>query len=112
MKTKMWKNFLIADLTEKVINVFKDIFLGIYFLKVTDGNIVDVSTYYIMQYMTYLICFFFVNRLSKLNLIVMFRIGIVLNLLQCIVLLCVGDNISNYMLPFAIFVSIDRKSVV
>ena len=38
MKNDMWKNFLIADLAEKVINVFKDIFLGIYFLKITDGN--------------------------------------------------------------------------
>ena len=30
-----WKNFLIADLAGKIIGVFKDVFLGIYFLKIT-----------------------------------------------------------------------------
>ena len=39
----VWKNFLISDLAGKVISVFKDVFLGIYFLKITQGNIVDVS---------------------------------------------------------------------
>lgn len=36
----------------------------------------------------------------------MFRIGIFLNLLQCIILLIVGSKISNYIIPFAIFSSI------
>lgn len=30
-----WKKFLIADLAGKIIGVFKDVFLGIYFLKIT-----------------------------------------------------------------------------
>lgn len=46
-KSNVWKNFLISDLAGKVISVFKDVFLGIYFLKTTQGNIVDVSIYYI-----------------------------------------------------------------
>ena len=36
----------------------------------------------------------------------MFRIGIFLNLMQCIVLLIVGKKISNYIILFAIFASI------
>ena len=32
MKQKIWKNLLIADMSGKVISVFKDVFLGIYFL--------------------------------------------------------------------------------
>ena len=102
----VWRSFLISDLAGKVISVFKDVFLGIYFLKITQGNIVDVSMYYITFYLTYLVCLLIVNRLQKLNLVSMFRIGIFLNLMQCIVLLIVGEKISNYIIPFAIFVSI------
>lgn len=105
-RNNVWKSFLMSDLAGKVISVFKDIFLGIYFLKITQGNIVDVSMYYITFYLTYLICLLFVNKLQKVNLVSMFRVGIFLNLMQCIILLIVGEQISNYIIPFAIFASI------
>lgn len=105
-RNNVWKSFLMSDLAGKVISVFKDIFLGIYFLKITQGNIVDVSMYYITFYLTYLICLLIVNKLQKVNLVSMFRIGIFFNLMQCIILLIVGDQISNYIIPFAIFASI------
>lgn len=105
-RNNVWKSFLVSDLAGKVISVFKDIFLGIYFLKITQGNIVDVSMYYITFYLTYLICLLIVNKLQKVNLVSMFRIGIFFNLMQCIILLIVGDQISNYIIPFAIFASI------
>lgn len=90
-QSNVWKNFLMSDLAGKVISVFKDVFLGIYFLKITQGNIVDVSVYYITFFLTYLICLLLVNKLQKLNLVSMFRIGIFLNLMQCIILLVVGE---------------------
>ena len=105
-RNNVWKSFLMSDLAGKVISVFKDIFLGIYFLKITQGNIVDVSMYYITFYLTYLICLLIVNKLQKVNLVSMFRVGIFFNLMQCIILLIVGDQISNYIIPFAIFESI------
>ena len=64
-RNNVWKSFLMSDLAGKVISVFKDIFLGIYFLKITQGNIVDVSMYYITFYLTYLICLLIVNKLQK-----------------------------------------------
>ena len=103
---RLWKNFLVADLAGKVIGAFKDVFLGIYFLKITQGSIVDVSLYYIVFFMTYLLCLLGVNKIQKMNLVVMFRIGIFLNLMQCIILLILGENISNYIIPFAVFASI------
>lgn len=75
-------------------------------MKITQGNIVDVSMYYITFYLTYLICLLIVNKLQKVNLVSMFRVGIFFNLMQCIILLIVGDQISNYIIPFAIFASI------
>ena len=104
-RNNVWKSFLMSDLAGKVISVFKDIFLGIYFFKITQGNIVDVSMYYITFYLTYLICLLIVNKLQKVNLVSMFRVGIFLNLMQCIILLIVGEQISNYIIPFAIFAS-------
>lgn len=100
------QKFLVADLAGKVINVFKDVFLGIYFLKITQGNIIDVSLYYIIFFMVYLLCLLIVNKMQKMNLVLMFRIGIFLNLMQCIILLIAGENISNYIIPFAVFASI------
>lgn len=105
-RKNIWKNFLIADIAGKVISVFKDVFLGIYFLKITQGNIIDVSLYYIIFFMMYLVCLLAVNRMQKMNLVLMFQIGIFLNLMQCIILLIVGENIANYIIPFAIFASI------
>ncbi|HJJ18908.1 MAG TPA: hypothetical protein OIM61_06600 [Clostridiaceae bacterium] len=105
-QSNVWKSFLISDLAGKVISVFKDVFLGIYFLKITQGNIVDVSIYYITFFLSYLVCLLLVNRLKKLNLVSMFRIGIFLNLMQCVILLIVGESIANYIIPFAIFASI------
>ena len=105
-ENNLWKNFLVADLAGKVIGAFKDVFLGIYFLKITQGNIVDVSLYYIVFFMTYLLCLLGVNKMQKINLVAMFRIGIFLNLMQCIILLIMGENISNHIITFAIFASI------
>lgn len=105
-KNSVWKSFLMSDLAGKVISTFKDVFLGIYFLKITQGNIVDVSMYYITFFLAYLICLLIVNKLQKMNLVSMFRIGIFLNLMQCIILLIAGEQISNYIIPFAIFASI------
>lgn len=106
MKENISQKFLVADLAGKVINVFKDVFLGIYFLKITQGNIIDVSLYYIIFFMVYLLCLLIVNKMQKMNLVLMFRIGIFLNLMQCIILLIANENISNYIIPFAIFASI------
>lgn len=44
--------------------------------------------------------------MQKMNLLVMFRIGIFLNLMQCIILLIMGEQISNYIIPFALFAGI------
>lgn len=105
-KKDVSKIFLISDLSGKVISVFKDVFLGIYFLKITQGNIVNVSVYYIVFFMAYLGCLLLVNKLQKMNLVLMFKIGIFLNLMQCVVLLILGENISNYITLFAVFCSI------
>ena len=105
-QNNIWKKFLISDLAGKVIGAFKDVFLGIYFLKITQGNITEVAIYYITFFMTYILSLLMVNRLQKMNLVTMFRIGIFLNLMQCLILLVAGNEIANYIITFAIFASV------
>lgn len=98
--------FLISDLSGKLIGNFKEVFLGIYFLTITQGNIVSVSIYYIVFFLVYVICLLLVNKLQKMNLMTMFRIGIFLNLMQCLILLIAGSKITDFIICFAIFASI------
>lgn len=102
MKSNIWKIFLTVDLSSKVIAVFKDIFLGIYFLKITDGNISTVSWFYITFFLSYICFIYLVNKLIKIDLLKLFRVGLFFNLIQCLVLLLAGFKISNYIIPFAI----------
>lgn len=102
----MSNRFLLSDVAGKIVGVFKDVFLGIYFLKITEGNIISVCLYYIAFYLSYLFFLLMVNKLRKMNLTTMFRVGIFLNLMQCLILLLAGNNISNHIFSFAIFSSI------
>ena len=106
MKNNIWKYFLITDLSSKVITVFKDIFLGIYFLKITDGNIIRVSLFYITFFLSYILFFYIINKVAKSNLLKIFRMGLFLNLVQCLILLISGKYISNYIISFAVLSSI------
>ena len=106
MKANMWKKFLISDIAGKVIGTFKEVFLGIYFLKITKGSVVDVSLYYIIFYMSYILCLLMVNHLKKLNLIAMYRAGLFLTLMQCVLLLVLGAKITDYIILFALFSSV------
>ena len=102
----MWKKFLVTDLAGKIIAIFQNVFLGIYFLKITQGNIVDVSIYYITLYLTYPIFFYLVNSLKKMNLMNLFRIGLFINFIKCIILLIVGEKIVKYIVLFGILNSL------
>ena len=99
----MWKKFIVSDLSGKIITIFKDIFLGIYFLKISQGNIFNVSIYFIALYIAYPIILYMINHIfTKINLVKIFRMGLFVNLLKCIILLLTGDKIVNYIIMFGI----------
>lgn len=103
MKNNIWKKFILSDLSGKVVTTFKDIFLGIYFLKISQGNIVNVSMYFIAMYFTYPVLLYIINHVfSKINLVKIFRIGLFVNLFKCIILLLSGKGIVNYIIVFGI----------
>ena len=99
----MWKKLIVSDLSGKIITIFKDIFLGIYFLKITQWNIFNVSIYFIALYIAYPIILYMINHIfTKINLVKIFRMGLFVNLLKCIILLLTGDKIVNYIIMFGI----------
>lgn len=106
MKNNIWKCFLLTDLSNTIMKVFKDIFLGIYFLKITDGNIVNVGIYYITIYFGYVLFFYLINRCIKSDLIKLFRTGIFFNLIQCLCLLLAKEKVADHIIEFAILTSI------
>lgn len=106
MKENNWKLFLTVDLHTKFIKIFQDIFLGIYLLKIDNGNVTNVCVYYITLCLSNMLFFYLVNKIQKRNLMQLLRIGMFLTLLQCLILLVTGEKITNYIILFSIFSSI------
>lgn len=100
-----WKKFLITDLHTKFLSIFKDIFLGIYLLKIDQGNVTNVCIYYIVLCLSNMFFFYALNRIKKINLMNILRSGMFMTLIQCIILVMLGANITKYIIPFAIFSS-------
>lgn len=108
LKNNNWKFFLSSDAFSGTVKVFTNIFLGIYFLKITDWNIPIIAGFYMTVFLSYLVAFYVVNRFWKLDLLKVFRIGIFLNFLKCIILLLAGYAIKDYILLFALFFGISN----
>lgn len=54
MKTKLdrsAKSLMACDLTNNIINLFGETFLVAYFLQISNENIIQVSTFYIILYL-------------------------------------------------------------
>lgn len=99
-----WKRFLAVNSHKKFIKIFKDIFLGVYLLKIDGGNITNVCLYYIIHCIGNIFFFNILNK-SKISLLQMLRIGMFFSLIECAILLLLGSNITTYIIPFAIFTS-------
>lgn len=104
-QSNIWKKFLITDLHTKFLKIFKDIFLGIYLLKIDNGNVTNVCLYYIILCLSNMFLFFALNRFSKMSLMNLLRSGMFMSLVQCIILVMLGSNITKYIVLFAIFSS-------
>ena len=73
-----WKNFLISDLAGKVISVFKDVFLGIYFLICS------------AQKITYSLC---LKRYKESSWLITLATGILILVIGIVVMFAKGDGV-------------------
>lgn len=100
-----WKKFLAVNSHKKFIKIFIDTFLGIYLLKIDSGNVTNVCLYYIVHCIFNMIFFNLINKFRKVTLLNILRTGIFFSLIECAILILLGENISKYIIPFAMFTS-------
>ena len=88
---------------DSIISKFASLFLAIYFLKITDGNIVSVVTYYLFKYsLNGLFSYLSLKCINKKNVLNMYRLGLFSNGLCLFILLLMGKNVVDYIYLYAI----------
>lgn len=100
------KKLLFTSMLKSITQMFNTTFLGIYFLKISGGNISEVALFYIIWYLFHPIFMYIISKkLNKNNIISMYRTGILLDLICFIILFLVKGNIVKYIYPFAILMA-------
>ena len=100
------KKLLFTSMLKSITQMFNTTFLGIYFLKISGGNISEVALFYILWYLFHPIFMYMVSKkLNKNNIIPMFRTGILLDLVCFIILFFAKGGIVKYIYPFAILMA-------
>lgn len=100
------KKLLFTSMLKSVTQMFNTTFLGIYFLKISGGNISEVALFYIIWYLFHPIFMYMISKiLNKNNIISMYRKGIFLDLICFAILFLAKGNIVKYIYPFAILMA-------
>lgn len=100
------KKFLFTNMLKSVTQMFNTTFLGIYFLKISGGNISEVALFYIIWYLFHPIFMYLVSKkLNKNNIISMYRTGILLDLICFMILFLAKGSIVKFIYPFAILMA-------
>lgn len=100
------KKFLFTNMLKSVTQMFNTTFLGIYFLKISGGNISEVALFYIIWYLFHPVFMYLVSKkLNKNNIISMYRTGILLDLICFIILFLAKGSIVKFIYPFAILMA-------
>lgn len=97
------KKIVFTHSINSIVSKFTSLFLAIYFLRITDGNFVSVVLYYTLKYsLNGVFSFLSLKLLNKQNVLNVYRTGLLSNGLCLLVLLCLGNNIKDYIYLFAI----------
>lgn len=103
------KKLLLIDIPKQITFRFNIVFLGIYFLRVTNGDISKVALFYLLWYLFHPIFMYFVSkRLNKNNVISIFRKAVLLNFICFAILLFLKEKVESYILPLAILMALEE----
>ena len=96
----MIKNYKILGglkIVNNVIDLFISTFFVMYFLRMSNNNIVPLAIYYLIVYITVYVTIFILRNFCKLSKrIYLFRIGIILNFVYFLLIYFLKENIVNY----------------
>lgn len=99
-----WKNILATHGVREILMLFNTVFLGIYFLKITQGSIVTVAIYYLIYYASHILWRYLIGRyVDEKNIIKIYRFSMFTNLSVSVLLLVLGENIVSYIYIFALY---------
>lgn len=98
-----WKNLIFTHCIKEILPLFNSLFLGIYFLKITEGNLTAIAMYYLTYYLSHIFCRYIVSKfINTYRVIKMYRMGLLTTLIISLILLFLRENIVNVIYLFAI----------
>lgn len=112
MKTKLdrsAKSLMACDLTNNIINLFGETFLVAYFLQISNENIIQVSTFYIILYLILGVGSILLGNIIKSKpkkRVSIYRFGIIIKSIYILLIILFKNKISHYFIIFAIFYGI------
>lgn len=99
-----WKKILLTHGVRELLMLFNTIFLGIYFLKLTNGNVATVAIYYLIYYTSHILWRYLVGRyIDEKSIMKVYRLSMFTNLSVSLILLILGPNIISYIYLFALY---------
>ena len=101
--SKNAKTLISLNTIKIIIDIFLGPFLTSYFFKLSIDSIKFISLYYIYTYIIIIIISFIIGIILKnKNQLIIFRLGIVFKFIQLIILILIGNNLTNYLWLVAI----------
>jgi len=101
--TKNSKTILLSHQIKRILDMFFNIFMAAYFLKITDGNLRLVSGFNLLYYICCMILFFLYSfTLKNKNITKAYRIGILSQVSIIVVLMIMKTSVIKYFYILAI----------
>lgn len=97
------KKIVFTHSINSIVSKFTSLFLAIYFLKITEGNVLSVVLYYTFKYLiTWACSFLSLKLINKNNVLKIYRIGLLSKGLCLFILLMLGKRVVDYIYLYAI----------
>ena len=96
------KKIIFTHSINSIVSKFTSLFLAIYFLKITNGNVISVVSYYLFKYsLNGLFSFLSLKIINKKNALNIYRLGLLSNAICLFILLILGKNVVDYIYLYA-----------
>lgn len=97
------KKIIFTHSINSIVSKFTSLFLAIYFLKITNGNVISVVSYYLFKYsLNGLFSFLSLKTINKNNVLNVYRLGLLSNAICLFILLILGKNVVDYIYLYAV----------
>lgn len=104
-----YKSLLTLRLLKGIIEIFVNSFFVMYFLTISNQNVLQLGIYYVVVYLTVYLSIYFLGNYSKgsrrINLL---RIGIILNLVYFLFILFLKEKLVDYIYFMAIIYGLEE----